>query len=61
MLSSNHVLALGGGGNFAIYLDEALKNGTSGICGTFSSPSLVDDPNETFLCVECELYVMESI
>lgn len=58
-MSSSTVLALGGGGDFAIYLDESIRTGTSGPCGTFSSPSLIDSA-DPFTCVECELYLLES-
>nr|GFB54561.1 hypothetical protein [Tanacetum cinerariifolium] len=36
----NNLLALGGGGNFALCLDEDLLNGTSGRCDTFGNQCL---------------------
>eukprot|EP01035_Chromulina_nebulosa_P018158 gene18158-23814_t len=38
LLTTHEVLALGGGGDFAIYLDSDLQGGSSGPCATFNSP-----------------------
>ncbi|XP_028780941.1 oxidation resistance protein 1 [Neltuma alba] len=40
----NDLLALGGGGNFALCLDGDLLNGTSGPCDTFGSSCLAHSP-----------------
>ncbi len=54
MLSNEDSLAMGGGGAFAIYLDEKLKDGTSGECKTFGSPCLASE--EDFEVVDLELW-----
>lgn len=36
-----HGIALGGGGSFAVFLDEALEHGVSGASATFGNPPLV--------------------
>lgn len=47
-LANNSAMALGGGDNFAIWIDEALRKGTSKHCDTFASPSLSSE--EEFRC-----------
>lgn len=54
VLSGKDMLAVGGGGNFAIYLDSDLNNGSSGQCDTFASPCLASGDN--FVCHACELF-----
>ncbi|KAJ6323888.1 hypothetical protein OIU76_011230 [Salix suchowensis] len=43
-LCLNDILALGGGGNFALCLDGDLLNGTSGPCQTFGNLCLAHNP-----------------
>ncbi|XP_062108950.1 uncharacterized protein LOC133819666 [Humulus lupulus] len=43
-LCLDNLLALGGGGNFALYLDGDLLNGTSGPCETFGNMCLAHNP-----------------
>ncbi|RVW90105.1 hypothetical protein CK203_035868 [Vitis vinifera] len=43
-LCLNDLLALGGGGNFALCLDEDLLSGTSGPCETFGNLCLAHNP-----------------
>lgn len=38
-------LALGGGPNYALYLDGQLHSGSSGDCHTFGSPCLASSPD----------------
>lgn len=59
LLSSDKLFAMGGGGNFAIYLDGELNHGTSGPCATFSSPCLASQGQ--FICTEFELFSLELI
>jgi hypothetical protein len=40
MMSSADALAVGGGSNFAFFVDKEILNGTSGACTTFNSPRL---------------------
>jgi hypothetical protein len=40
MMSSMEALAVGGGTNFAMFVDKQILNGTSGPCSTFNSPRL---------------------
>ncbi len=40
MMSSAEALAVGGGSNFAFFVDKEILNGTSGACTTFNSPRL---------------------
>nr|GEX47943.1 hypothetical protein [Tanacetum cinerariifolium] len=51
----NNLLALGGGGNFALCLDEDLLNGTSGRCDTFGNQCLAHE--EAFALKNVELWV----
>lgn len=39
-LATSDSLALGGGGNFALFLDSLLEHGSSRPCPTFNSPAL---------------------
>ena len=49
MLSNEDSIALGGGGNFGIYLDYDMIDGTSSPCSTFGSGILASDEDfETF-------------
>ncbi|KAD5803620.1 hypothetical protein E3N88_14980 [Mikania micrantha] len=50
----NDLLALGGGGDFALRLDEDLLTGTSGRCDTFGSQCLAHD--ESFAVKNVELW-----
>ncbi|KAK9058422.1 hypothetical protein SSX86_023264 [Deinandra increscens subsp. villosa] len=50
----NDLLALGGGGNFALRLDEDLLTGTSGRCDTFGNQCLAHD--ESFVVKNVELW-----
>jgi hypothetical protein len=58
LLSNKNMLAVGGGGEFAIYLDCDLNHGSSGQCATFDSPCL--SSKNLFICVECELFAFQS-
>ena len=51
-------VAIGGGGNFAIFLDGDLNKGSSGDCETFDSPRLSSE--SPFTCIDCELYKLQS-
>ena len=51
-------IAIGGGGNFAVFLDADLNKGSSGFCDTFNSPRLSSD--SPFTCADCELYKLQS-
>jgi hypothetical protein len=57
ILSSRNMLAMGGGGNFALYLDGELSSGISGECSTFNSPILCYSA-ESFLVDDCELFML---
>jgi hypothetical protein len=48
MLANEDSIAMGGGGNFGIYLDCDLFGGTSGACETYGSPML--SGQEEFQC-----------
>ncbi|PWA74575.1 TLD-domain containing nucleolar protein [Artemisia annua] len=50
----NNLLALGGGGKFALSLDEDLLNGTSGRCDTFGNECLAHE--EAFALKNVELW-----
>ena len=52
---SDHI-ALGGGERFALWLDSAFRDGTSGPCSTFDSPTLSKRPQ--FKCYELEVWGM---
>ncbi len=54
MFSNEDSLAMGGGGNFGIYLDSELKDGTSGACKTFGSPCIASE--EDFEVAHLELW-----
>eukprot|EP01041_Mallomonas_annulata_P001495 gene1495-2882_t len=56
MLSSEESLAMGGGGNFSIFLDSDLNHGCSGPCDTYSSPCLAS--SEQFVCTALELFIL---
>jgi hypothetical protein len=57
LISSSTCLGLGGGGQFALYLDEDLR-GSSGACQTFNSPCLAS--NEEFQVRQIELYALQT-
>jgi hypothetical protein len=50
--ATQECLAVGGGGHWALYLDEELASGSSGACDTFGSPSLAGSPDFGVLAVE---------
>jgi hypothetical protein len=58
LLSSPDALAMGGGKNFAFFLDADLHTCSSGECETFDSPCLASADQVT--CVDCELFGFES-
>jgi hypothetical protein len=43
MLANSQYLAVGGGNNHALWLDDNLRRGTSGPCATFDSPQLASE------------------
>jgi len=47
----------GGGGGFALYLDQDLNQGCSNDCETFASPCLASDSE--FVCMNCNVYAIE--
>lgn len=51
-------VALGGGGHFALRLDDDLMRGSSGACETYGSPCLAS--GEEFECVVLELWAVET-
>jgi hypothetical protein len=53
-LATRDCIAVGGGDNFALWLDDALRNGSSRHCNTFNSPCLASA--ETFRCNEVEVW-----
>jgi len=53
-ISPTKALGIGGGGAFALKVDEDLNNGSSGPCETFSSPCLAS--GEEFTVSELEVY-----
>ena len=57
MLVNEDSFALGGGGEFGIYLDADLQTGTSGVSGTFGNPCLASTPE--FTCSSIELWAFE--
>jgi hypothetical protein len=70
MMLDDSAIAMGGGGSFAIYLDNNLYYGTSGSCETFNSPSLASSPasksnddkvkdSSKFVCVDLEIWVFD--
>jgi hypothetical protein len=58
LLSSSDSLAVGGGGHFALYLDNDLHRGSSGPCATYNSPCLASQ--EEFACLDCELFALQT-
>jgi hypothetical protein len=58
-------LALGGGGNFGLVVQDSFMKGSTGPCATFNNPSLVPGLDGTFDIVEFEVYgivpLMETI
>lgn len=48
-LATRSYIAVGGGDNHALWLDSALRNGTSGPCQTFGSPQLSAKPSFTVM------------
>lgn len=58
-------LALGGGGNFGLIIDNNFLQGSTGPCATFENPSLVPAFGGSFDIVEFEVYgivpLMETI
>ena len=55
-LARNEHIALGGGERFALWLDSAFRDCTSGPCSTFDSPTLSKRPQ--FKCYELEVWGM---
>ena len=55
-LAKNEHIALGGGERFALWLDSAFRDGTSGPCSTFDSPTL--SKRAQFKCYELEVWSM---
>ena len=55
-LAKNEHIALGGGDRFALWLDSAFRDGTSGPCSTFDSPTL--SKRQQFKCYELEVWGM---
>lgn len=49
---SSTSLSLGGGSHFALWIDEALQNGTSGFCETFNSQQLSSEAEFSIRAVE---------
>lgn len=56
--STPSYLSVGGGGHFALRLDENLQHGSSGACETFDSPCLSSDVE--FQCVVLEVWGVEA-
>jgi hypothetical protein len=54
MLANEDSIAMGGGGNFGLYLDCDLFGGTSGLCETYDSPCLAGEEN--FQCANLEVW-----
>eukprot|EP00250_Pteridium_aquilinum_P018583 c24128_g1_i1 orf=880-1935(+) len=52
LLCMNDAISLGGGGHFALHLDEDLLNGSSGACDTFGNPCLATSTEFTVANVE---------
>ena len=50
---SSTSLSIGGGSHFALWIDEALQNGTSGFCETFNSQRLSSEASFRIRAVEC--------
>ncbi|OQR85392.1 hypothetical protein ACHHYP_11880 [Achlya hypogyna] len=53
-LCSEDALIMGGGGNFGLYLDADLVQGSTGACDTFASKPLV--AREQFVCAKVEVW-----
>jgi len=53
-LATREAIAVGGGDHFALWLDDALRHGTSRHCDTFNSPCLASA--EQFRCNEVEVW-----
>ena len=53
-LANEDSVAMGGGGDFALFLDDDLTSGTSGPCKTFNSPCLASA--EDFDCKHVEVW-----
>lgn len=49
-------LALGGGGNFGLVIQDNFTKGSTGPCATFDNPSLVPGIDRSFDIVEFEVY-----
>jgi len=56
LLSTDTFLAVGGGNNFAFWLDSFFHTGTSQPCATFGSPSLIKSPSGQFSCSGLEAW-----
>ena len=54
MLAKSDQLAIGSGRRFALWLDSAFRDGSSGPCATFDSPMLSKKPQ--FKCFELECW-----
>lgn len=57
-LATRDAIAVGGGDHFALWLDDALRNGNSRHCDTFNSPCL--SSKENFRCIELEVWSFEE-
>lgn len=57
--STNGYMAVGGGGHFALRLDDDLMRGSSGPCETYASPCLASAVE--FECVVLELWAVETV
>lgn len=54
VLAKNDFIAIGGGSNFAIWLDQSFRKGSSLPCDTFDSPEL--SKTGDFTCMDLEVY-----
>lgn len=52
LLCMNDAISLGGGGHFALHLDEDLLNGSSGVCDTYGNHCLATSTDFTISNVE---------
>ena len=57
---SSTSLSIGGGSHFALWIDEALQNGTSGFCETFNSQRLSSEASFRIRAVEVWGFVANS-
>jgi hypothetical protein len=61
MLANEECIAMGGGGNFAWYIDNELKEGNSGPCKTFGNPMLSHEENWEAIGGYLFLFINDSI